>query len=335
MRIWFNHWFSTAYHLIKLMKKDFGEALTVVGSGSNSKAVYRQACDEWYSEPEMSTDCYVAFCLDFCSVHNIDVFVPRRSLVEISNNADSFEQIGVKLLLEKNKSVISMLDDKIQTYAFFKDRIPEIIPQYCLAHCLNEFNQAYNELQTEGIRLCYKLAIDEGAKSFRVLDDSIESIKALYEKPGTKVTYRAAREILSDYDFKIPIILMEYMTGPDVSVDCMETEGGRIIIPRFKVGRFSEIRPDQEIIRICHRVMDILCFEMPANIQFKMNNDWPYLLEINPRMSGGLQLSCMATEINVPAIALRKCCGMSYEWHYPKQWAPRGIVNLETPIIVS
>ena len=53
MRVWFNHWFSTAYHLIQLMRKGYGEPLTVVGSSSNAKAVYRQACDEWYPEQEL------------------------------------------------------------------------------------------------------------------------------------------------------------------------------------------------------------------------------------------------------------------------------------------
>lgn len=99
MRIWFNHWFSTAYHLIRLMREGYGEPLTVVGSGSNSKAVYRQACDEWYSEQELPDPEYVEFCLSFCVEHKIDVFVPRRGLVAIANNHERFEQIGVRLLL--------------------------------------------------------------------------------------------------------------------------------------------------------------------------------------------------------------------------------------------
>ena len=277
----------------------------------------------------------MAFCLSFCQEHRIDVFVPRRGLVAIANNIEQFEQIGVKLLLEKNGSMVSMLDDKIETYRFFADKIPSIIPPYRLARSLEEFDSACHALQADGIRLCYKLAIDEGARSFRVLDDAIESIQALYAKPGTKVTYRAAHEILSHYDFKIPMIVMQYLTGADVSVDCMETDAGRIIIPRFKVGRFSEVKPDPAVTAICNDIMDMLHFDMPANIQFKTHVGKPYLLEINPRMSGGLQLSCLAAEINLPAIALRKCNGLSSEWCYPDPWPTKGVVNLETPIIVS
>lgn len=335
MRIWFNHWFSTAYHLINLMRKGYGEAITVVGSGSNAKAVYRQACDEWYPEQELPDEEYATFCINFCREHDIDVFAPRRGMVVIAKHAASFEQLGTKLLLEKDGSMVALLDDKIQTYRFFAERMPDVIPNYRIIRSIAEFDQACLALQEEGTRLCYKLTVDEGAKSFRVLDDSIEDIGALYAKPGTKVTYRAARQILSNYDFKIPLMVMPYLPGADVSVDCMETDQGRLIIPRFKVGRFSEVKPDPEIIRICQEIMNILHFDMPANIQFKMNGSKPYLLEINPRMSGGLQLSCLATGINVPAIALRKCMGLGTAWQYPEPWNTRGVVNLETPMIVS
>lgn len=278
MRVWFNHWFSTAYHLIQLMREGYGEPITVVGSGSNSAAVYRQACDEWYPEQELPGEAYVDFCLDFCRTHQIDVFVPRRGLVAIAGSADRFRQLGVRLLLEENGPMVSMLDDKVEAYRFFEDRLPEIIPRYRLVHDMAEFDRACEALREDGIRLCYKLAVDEGARSFRVLDDSIEGLQALYAKPGTKVTYRAAREILSRYDFRVPLMVMQYLTDADVSADCMETASGRIIIPRFKVGRFSEVKPDPQVIRLCHQIMDILRFEMPANIQFKMHGGKPYLL---------------------------------------------------------
>ena len=41
----------------------------------------------------------------------------------------------------------------------------------------------------------------------------------------------------------------------------------------------------------------------PFNIQFRMHNSIPYLLEINTRMSGGTHLSCM-TGINIPYLAM-------------------------------
>ena len=209
------------------------------------------------------------------------------------------------------------------------------MPNYVLAHSPEEFHLACESLKSTSGRLCYKLTVDEGARSFRVIDNSIESISALYAKPGTKVTQCAAEAILSQYNFSIPVIVMPYLSGADVSVDCMETATGRLIIPRFKVGRYSEVKPDSEVIRLSNAIMDILRFDMPANIQFKMEQGRPYLLEINPRMSGGLQLSCLATGINLPAIALAKLNQQALDWSYPENWKSTGVVNLETPVIVA
>lgn len=335
MRIWFNHWFSTAYHLINLMRQGCTENLTVIGSGSNDKAVYRQACDEWYPEQELPDAAYVEFCLDFCKAHEVDVFAPRRGLVAITGASKRFEAAGVRLLAEKDGELVRLLDDKIAAYRFFQEHMPAIVPEWQLCHSLEEFCRACDTMTSASGRLCYKLSVDEGARSFRVLDDSIEGLKALYAKPGTKMTRRSAQAVLSDYDFSIPVMVMPYLSGADVSADCMETGSGRLIIPRFKVGRYSEVKPDPEIIRLCNEIMDLMHFEAPVNIQFKLEGNIPYLLEINPRMSGGLQLSCLATGINLPAIALEKAAGRDLPWQYPDPWTCAGVVNLETPIIVS
>ena len=66
-RIWFNHWFSTAYHLIQLMRDGTDEPLCIIGSNRNEHAIYRRACEEWHTEPEIRSDEeYVSFCLEFC-----------------------------------------------------------------------------------------------------------------------------------------------------------------------------------------------------------------------------------------------------------------------------
>ena len=86
MRVWFNHWFSTAYHLIHLIKDANPDKFTFVGSNKNDYAIYKRICDEWYIEPsDINETDYVDYCLNFCKQHQIDIFVPRRHLTSISN----------------------------------------------------------------------------------------------------------------------------------------------------------------------------------------------------------------------------------------------------------
>ena len=72
MRIWFNHWFSTAYHLINMIKADTNNEFYIIGTSTNSSAIYKMTCDEWYSEEkDISASDYIDFCVEFCKEHNV------------------------------------------------------------------------------------------------------------------------------------------------------------------------------------------------------------------------------------------------------------------------
>lgn len=333
-RVWFNHWFSTAYHLMNMMKEH--TALTLIGSSSNPLAIYSQACDEWYEEKDgMTGENYVSFCLDFCQEHRIDIFVPRRHLVPVVQNAKRFEETGVRLFADTNAELIRILDNKQDTYRYFSECFPSCVPEYHIARSLDEFIAFYNKMQTSDTRVCYKLTIDEGARSFRVIDNRIETNIGLLERPGSKVTFSSAQKILETYDFSVPILMMPYLDGVEISVDCLKTASGNIIIPRYKTNkRYSEVVFNPEIMEMCHKIMNITGLEMPFNIQFKKHNNKPYLLEINPRMSGGLQLSCKATGLNIPDLAISRLLGVDKPWTYPALTSQK-VAHIETPICLN
>ena len=336
MRIWFNHWFSTAYHLINMIKDGDPGKFYFIGTSTNPVAMYKKVCDEWYEEKDgMNAEEYIAFCLEFCKEHKVDVFVPRRYLVEVVKHREKFEEIGVKVFAHNDSDIIVMLDDKQKTYEHFREIDTEIIPEICIAHSFDEFCNCYEKLQKLYERVCYKLVIDEGARSFRVIDNNINTLKGVLEKPGSKVTYEMAKQILSQYDFENPMLLMPYLSGVEISVDCLATPSGNLIIPRYKTNkRYSEVIFGKEIMQKCDHIMNCLGVKMPMNIQFKINEGKLYLLEINPRMSGGLQLSCKATGINLPSIAMNQLLGKNIEWEYP-QFDSRKVAHIETPVIVG
>ncbi len=55
IRIWFNHWFSTAYSIIQLIKKDESD-FQIIGSNEREQAVYKKVCDEWHIEPVLKDE---------------------------------------------------------------------------------------------------------------------------------------------------------------------------------------------------------------------------------------------------------------------------------------
>lgn len=333
MRIWFNHWFSTAYHLIDFMRKGSSENLTFIGSSRNEKSVFILNTDEQYREPAIEdAKQYIDFCVEFCKEKNIDVFVPRTHLTDIVDYQEQFDKIGVKLFANRNKEQMKIVDNKIKTYDFFKENNLDCIPEVRTAHSIDEFIKFYDELKTDDIRLCYKLVIDEGARSFRVIDERIETARGLYEAPGMKVSYNTAIKILSSYDFSVPMLIMPYLSGVEISADCLKTKTGNIIVPRYKIGgRYSQVKFEKTVMDECEKIMELLDFEMPMNIQFRMQGDKLKLLEINPRMSGGLMYSVLASGINIPSIALRKLFGEDSLWKYP-DYESKTVSYIEEPL---
>ncbi len=332
-RIWYNHWFSTAYHLIHLMR-ECGTDAEFIGSSSNEQCVYKFECDEWYKE-DYNADMggYAEYCLDFCKKHSIDVFVPRRGLNDIVRNAELFESNGIKLFANTNAAHLEITDDKIKTYEYIRDNgLRYMLPPYIPCGNANEFRNAAEEFKSRGIRVCYKLAVDEGAATFRIIDDNGKP--NIYNNSPYHVTSEQAERIVDEYGFEKRIMVMPYLDSPEVSVDCLKTANGLLMLPRYKTAsRFYEIRFDGEIMKRTEEIAKYFDFEMPFNVQYRMYNGEAVVLEINPRMSGGLQISCAASEINLPVLALRKLLGKSVKWAYP-EFKSRGCIQIESPAAV-
>lgn len=316
------------------MKED-GD-LFVIGSSTNPDAVYKQACDEWFVEDEdIAAEEYPEFCLDICKKYDVDIFVPRRFLAEVAGYRKKFEHEGVLLFADKDAELIETLNDKSLTYILLKRNGIGCVPPYEIASSMRDFMEGYDKIKGAFERVCYKLVIDEGARSFRVIDSSAESDVGMFRKSGSKINLMTAKKILKEYKFLLPVMIMPYLDGTEISADCLNTPSGNIIIPRFKrSGRISEIVFDERVMRECGKIMDTLNIKMPLNIQFKMNDDNIYLLEINPRMSGGLQLSCAGTGINIPKIAVNQLMGVDIPWEYPK-FSSRKTAHIETPICLD
>lgn len=115
-------------------------------------------------------------------------------------------------------------------------------------------------------------------------------------------------------------MVMPYLDGPEISVDCLQTCTGVIAIPRFKsAGRHEEICFDSELIEVTKKIVARSGLEQPCNVQYRVGNGIIYLLEINTRMSGGIPMSCLGTGVNIPGIALCKLLGRHVSWTLPEK----------------
>ena len=313
-RVWMNHWFSTALNIIELLRQENDE-ISIIGSNENEYSVIKNGCDEWYQEPVLKDDDYVEFCIDFCKEHNIQFFLPRRGMLKISEQKKRFEDIGVKVMMD-DYHIISMLNHKEMAYEFFRENSIGTVPDYFVVKTVDEFKNAYEKLIEKYKYVCFKFEKDEGGKSFRVIDNQRKGYTALFKKQNTRMTLDAVLDALSEREVFSPIMIMPFLPEDEISVDCLNTRSGLIALPRIKGNNKYEIlRFDEDIICICRDFQDKVGLECPYNIQFKCLDGIPYFLEVNTRMSGGIHMSCYASGVNIPQIAIKKLSGEEMKWN--------------------
>jgi carbamoylphosphate synthase large subunit len=331
--VWFNHWFSAAYHIIKLLKEDDSFNFTVAGSNTDDNCVYRSVCDEWIREEEIpDAENYVNYCLEFCRENRIDVFAVRRNMLAVSKRIKEFSDIGVKVLTE-NYSIMSAMSNKERTYKLFCDSGIGYVPEYRIVRTASEFETYYRRIKTDSNRVCFKFACGEGAVGFRVVDNRIEH--NLSEPVGAKITYSDAIKSLEKSGKLPPLMVMPYLSGTEVSVDCLYMPNKmHIIIPRYKsCGRSETIKFETDIIDICDKFLNAIEPEFPINVQLKYDGATPFLLEVNARMSGGIQISCAATGVNIPNIAVNRLLGVEKQADFEK--ITRRMSFIEIPVALD
>lgn len=332
VRIWFNHWFSSIYGMIEEMKQAQDDYY-VIGTNDKENAVYRVLCDEWYREPVLSEEAYVAYCLSFCREHQVDVFVPRRHMLAISRHKADFEAAGVRVLAD-DYALIERLQHKIKAYEWL-GQVPSLhIPAYERVTNVQEFLAAYHRLQQDYRQVCFKFEEDEGGQSFRLIDNDRKGFQALFRTQGSRMTLAAATEALSEVEHFRPLLVMPYLPGIEVSVDCLSTPSGLLMIPRKKgVTRAEHIVYDESILQMCRDLWAVCPLKHPFNVQFKYLDEVPYFLEVNTRLSGGAQMACVAEHINILAIAVAQLLGHTKEWHISRE--DKLVSYVEKPLRLS
>ncbi len=330
-RIWLNHWFSTAYNIIRMIRESDPE-YTIIGTNENEESPIRAVCDEWYREPKLKGREYADFCLDFCREHGVDVFMPRREMAAVSREMDRFKDLGVRVMAEKYQYV-DLFGRKDLAYAAFREKGIGRVPEFYMVTDTKEFLEAYETLSGRYENVCFKFVRDEGGKSYRLIDNRKRGYASLFKKQTTRISLDEAIGALREKEPFPPVMVMPCLSGDEVSVDCLMTGSGLIAIPRVKdATRIEKIRYDDEILNTCARFYEAFPLEMPCNIQLKYLDGIPYMLEVNTRMSGGVQMSCAAAGVNIPGIAVAKLLGIDMEWKCDR--TEKSVTHVEVPVVL-
>ena len=339
MRVWFNHWFSSIYPLMKLLRENNPD-VTLIGSNRIETAVYRDICQEFYVEPcNLSESDYLSWCFNFCKEHQIDIFVPRGHRVVFSKNIDKFLKINTTILVCSDFELIELLEDKIKTAKYFKEKNICAVPEMFLISSIDEFKEKYNYLKMSypNKAICMKNPEDEGGISFRVINPDLDMLNILnpnvYEN---LINYKSVLDVLERSPHFNNFILMPYLDGPEVSVDSIMTKDGRFIcVSREKIGtRVARVYYNKELSEISKKFAEVSGITMPYNMQFRKINDKYVLLEVNTRISGGCYKD-LYVGVDILGIAFKDVLDLPFIIPDYEGIVEKYISVVETPILLD
>lgn len=334
--IWFNRWFSVAYHYMNMIRDNpNNEKFIFYGTHPNPQHMSLQACDFSEQEPVLEGMAYIEYCLDFCKRNKIDVFIPRLKMLEIAQNIALFDAIGTKVMVCRDIVLMESMMIKDNFYRLLEGMDVVVIPDYHVVKTVEQFKAAYVDLIAKGHRVCFKPTDSEGGMGFRIIDNDTDPIKSIYGHVSLSISYEQACSVFASADVFDDIMVMEFLEDTEYSIDCIATSEGKLLtaIPRRKnEGRLYLLEAVPELIEVSQRVADRFQIPYAYNIQVKYNKGVPKLLEINPRMSGGLYITCLSG-VNIPYLAVQSVLERTIEQPNPRF----GIVAsyIEAPIIVK
>ncbi|CAM4407277.1 ATP-grasp domain-containing protein [Paenibacillus alkaliterrae] len=335
-RVYMNRWFSVAYHYINMIRNNpDGEPFEFYGTHPDINHMSLLAADHAGTEPAVFGLEYVEFCVDFCKRNSIDIFIPRLHMEEISRYVHLFDEIGTKVMVCRDIQLLDSMIEKDKFYEALADKNLVSIPDYRVVNTAAEFKRAYEELTAAGHKVCFKPTKSEGGMGFRIINNERNPLRELYGYVTLSTTFKQAYETLSSTDRFDSLMVMELLEGIEYSIDCVATAEGELLtaIPRRKsTGRTYLLEETPELLDIANRIAKALRIPYAFNIQVRYSHGVPKLLEINPRMSGGLYITCLSG-VNMPYLAVQALQGKAIAPPVPRFGIQAGYV--EQPLIMK
>lgn len=307
IRIWFNRTFSSAYHAVNLIRTNpDGAPVKIYGSHDTLDAVFLGACDRALIEPSVPTAAYLEYALDFCAGHGIRAFVPKRQMAAVSAQRTEFADRGTRVLVAGTPEALAAAGDKGRMYAAVERRCPGLSPLYQVARTAEQFRAAYDELAAAGVTVCLKPAEGEGGGGFRIVDARRTPMSVLCDYPDARVGLDTVLAALGSVESFAPLVVSELVAGPEYSVDCLAAGGELLVgVARRKIDRRTQRIEDRpELVEVAREIAREYTLDSIFNVQFLCGPGGPKVIDVNPRMSAGVDVVA-ASGVNLPWLGLR------------------------------
>lgn len=304
--IWLNKNLSSTVRVIEEFgKTPDAKRFSIICTHPDKHNPVAQVADLFALEPGRSItddESYVEFCWQFAREQNVDLFIPGRRQQVLAQHQKRFSDAGIKMLLTADSDTLAIIDNKAKLYY----QLPEglaIIPEFAVVNNFTQFEDSVFQLHDSGKAACFKPTVGIYGMGFHSIaqlrHDGREDnpLARFLAGDTTSIGMNEARFYLTLEPFFKELMVMELLPGDERSVDCLALDGDlKAAVCRVKSGREYQVLEDNpKLIEQVEALTRFLKLNGVFNVQFKDNDKGEHaLLEINPRMSGGLPMACLS-----------------------------------------
>lgn len=315
--IWFTGGLSNTGDAISMIRADpTAHGLALLASHADASNPVRAAADAFVHEPSgLPDEAYGEWVLETALRHGVALIIVQRKPAAVWAARARFAASFIRLQIAAAADVLDLLDDKI---AFQADiAAPEVAEAGVVGHpscpfrTLAEFDAAWSAMTSDAAPehgLCAKPARGIFGVGFRRIEagaDDMAHILSTEPQAGFRISLEAYRRALAGAAAPVRQMLMPYLPGPERSVDFVARQGHLLCaVVRLKLGKTQRLETSGPAVEMTRVLAARYRLDGMCNLQTREDAAGrEAVLEINPRMSGGMSMACLAG-VNLPLMAV-------------------------------
>ena len=282
---------------------------------------------------------YARYCLEVGRKYGADVFVPGRQVSSISARAAVFEQHGIRVVVPAVPATLNRINHKGRFYESVRNcGVP--LPAFQQVEELADFEAAVKAVGRHH-DVCYKPAVSIFGYGFHILVDHPSARHPSAEQRGAPELRldislpEALAKFRRNRRFKTQLV-MQHLPGLERSVDCLGADGRLLcgIVRRKNADGTQFLEANETVLGYVRTLVAHFRLSGLFNVQFKDDAEGrPCLLEINPRMAGGISYSFLSGVV-LPYWAIRLALGTAEPGDIPEPKTGLLVTDIRKPRLV-
>lgn len=286
--------------LYALRKNPDVRPVRVIGVDIETEAAGRFLVDKFFQVPAPEQPSYVERLLEICKQESIEIVLPQttREISLLSRLKDLFKREGVQVMVS-DFSAIEVANNKWALIEKFKELgLP--FPEAKLSSGEDELVSHVHNLGYPERPVVIKPPVSNGMRGVRILQsEPWDVVRFLTEKPlGLEISLEELLRILRRGPCWPELLVMEYLPGPEYSVDAFIGSKLSIALPRLRQSirsgiTFRSRSESREDVSVCTlRAAESIGLRFAFGFQYKLDDRGvPKVLESNPRIQGTMVAS--------------------------------------------